>query len=60
MLLTYVVCFVFFAAVAMTVNEGLWNNAISLFCILLRGVFGIFVGVPAGNMIAEQAAHMAQ
>jgi hypothetical protein len=55
MLLAYLVCFVFFAAVAMTINEGLWNNAISLFCILLGGVFGIFVGVPVGNLIAERA-----
>ena len=55
MLLTYVILFVFFAGVAMTVNEGLWNNAISLLCIMLAGVFGIFVGVPVGNMIIEQA-----
>jgi CDP-diglyceride synthetase len=55
MLLAYLVCFVFFAAVAMTINEGLWNNAILLMAIVLGGLFGIFVGVPVGNMIAAQA-----
>lgn len=55
MLLAYLVCFVFFAAVAMTINEGLWNNAILLMAIVFGGLFGIFVGVPAGNMIAAQA-----
>jgi hypothetical protein len=55
MLLAYLVCFVFFAAVAMTINEGLWNNAILLLAVVLGGLFGIFVGVPVGNMIAEQA-----
>lgn len=55
MLLTYLVCFVFFAAVAMTINEGLWNNAIGLICVVLGGLFGIFVGVPAGNLLGEQA-----
>lgn len=55
MLLAYLVCFLFFAAVAMTINEGLWNNALSFFCIVLGGLFGIFVGVPVGNMIGEQA-----
>ncbi|MDZ4657393.1 MAG: CvpA family protein [Bythopirellula sp.] len=55
MLLAYLVCFVFFAAVAMTINEGLWNNAIGLFCVVLGGLLGIFVGVPAGNLLGEQA-----
>lgn len=55
MLLAYLVCFVFFAAVAMTINEGLWNNAILLLAIVLGGLFGMFVGVPVGNMIAAQA-----
>lgn len=55
MLLAYLICFVFFAAVAMTINEGLWNNAILLMAVVLGGLFGIFVGVPVGNMIAEQA-----
>lgn len=55
MLLAYLVCFVFFAAVAMTVNEGLWNNAILVMAVVLGGLFAIFVGVPVGNLIADQA-----
>jgi hypothetical protein len=55
MLLSYLVMFVFFAAVAMTINEGLWNNAINFMCIVLSGLLGIFVGVPVGNMIGEAA-----
>lgn len=55
MLLAYLVCFVFFAAVAMTINEGLWNNAIGLFCVVIAGLFGIFIGVPVGNLISERA-----
>jgi hypothetical protein len=46
---------VFFAAVAMTINEGLWNNAILLMAVVLGGLFGIFVGVPVGNLLVEQA-----
>ena len=53
--LAILICAVMFAGVAMTVNEGLWNNAISLLCVTLGGMFGIFVGVPVGNMIGEQA-----
>ena len=49
------ICAVLFAGVAMTVNEGLWSNAISLISVTLGGLFGIFVGVPAGNFLAEQA-----
>lgn len=53
--LAILICALLFAGVAMTVNEGLWNNAISLFCVMLGGLLGVFVGVPVGNMIAEQA-----
>lgn len=53
MLLAYVVCFLFFACVAMTINEGLWNNAITLFSNLLAGVLAIFMGVPVGTYLAE-------
>lgn len=52
--LAILICAVLFAGVAMTVNEGLWNNAIALFSVTLGGLFGIFVGVPAGNFLAEQ------
>lgn len=53
--LAILLCFVFFAGVAMTVSEGLWNNAIALISVLLGGLFGVFLGVPAGNFAAEQA-----
>jgi Colicin V production protein len=53
--LAILICAVMFAGVAMTVNEGLWNNAISLLSVMLGGLFGIFVGVPAGIMIGERA-----
>lgn len=53
--LTVLLGFLFFAAVAMTVNEGLWNNAIAFFCITLGGLIGIFGGVPFGAWILGQA-----
>jgi hypothetical protein len=53
--LAILICAVLFAGVAMTVAEGLWNNAINLICIVLGGLFGMFIGVPVGTMIAEQA-----
>ena len=53
--LAVLICAVMFAGVAMTVNEGLWNNAINFISVVLGGLFALFVGVPAGNMIAEQA-----
>ena len=53
--LAVLICAVMFAGVAMTVNEGLWNNAINFISIVLGGLFALFVGVPAGNLIAEQA-----
>lgn len=46
--LTVMLGFLFFAAMAMTVNEGLWNNTIKLFNIILAGLLGIVVGIPAG------------
>jgi hypothetical protein len=53
--LAILICAVLFAGVAMTVAEGLWNNAINLICVVLGGLFGMFIGVPVGTMIAEQA-----
>jgi len=52
--LAILLMFVFFAGIAMTVNEGLWNNAIALLSILLAGLFAVFGGVPFGNFLAEQ------
>jgi hypothetical protein len=53
--LAILICAVLFAGVAMTVAEGLWNNAINLICVVLGGLFGMFIGVPVGTMIAERA-----
>ncbi|NOY28621.1 MAG: hypothetical protein GXP28_00160 [Planctomycetes bacterium] len=53
--LTVMLGFLFFAAVAMTVNEGLWNNTIALLNVMLAGLLGIFGGVPLGNFILEQS-----
>ena len=53
--LAILMCAVLFAGIAMTVNEGLWNNGIALISVLLGSLFGIFLGVPAGNFLGEQA-----
>ena len=53
--LAVLICAVLFAGIAMTVNEGLWSNAIALISVTLGGLFGVFVGVPAGNFLAEQS-----
>ena len=46
--------FMFFAGVAMTVNEGLWNNTILLLCILISGCASVAAGVPVGMLIFDQ------
>jgi len=53
--LTVMLGFLFFAAIAMTVNEGLWNNTIALLNMMLAGILGVFGGVPLGNFILEQS-----
>jgi len=53
--LTVMLVFLCFASVAMTVNEGLWNNTITLFNIMLSGILGIFGGVPLGNFLLLQS-----
>ena len=52
--LTVMLVFLCFAAFAMTVNEGLWNNTIKLFNIMLAGLLGIVAGVPFGSWIFDQ------
>lgn len=52
---TIVLIFVFFAGLAMTINEGLWNNTVLLLCIILGGLFAILGGIPLGLFIVEQA-----
>jgi hypothetical protein len=49
--LCVLIYFVFFAAVAMTVAEGLWNNTISLIAILICGPLSIAVGYPLGLLL---------
>lgn len=46
--------FMFFAGVAMTINEGLWSNTIALLCILISGCASVAAGVPLGVMILDQ------
>ena len=48
-------CFVFFAGVAMTIAEGLWNNAVLLLVVMIAGVLAFSAGVPLGAFVAEQA-----
>lgn len=46
---------IFFAGFAMTVNEGLWSNAITLFCVILAGVIAVPGGVILAAYVLEQA-----
>jgi len=46
---------IFFASVAMTINEGLWGNSVLLMCIIFGGLFAILGGIPLGLFIIEQA-----
>ena len=52
--LLVVVGFMFFAGVAMAINEGLWSNTISLLCVLISGIAGCVAGAPLGVMILER------
>ena len=59
MLLLVALGFMFFAGVAMTINEGLWSNTILLICIMIGGCASVVAGVPVGMMIFEQAGFAA-
>lgn len=52
--LCILVYFVFFAAMAMTVAEGLWNNSLTLLAILLCGPLAIALGYPLGLLLQTQ------
>lgn len=52
--LCVLIYFVFFAGIAMTVAEGLWNNAMALLAILVCGPLAIAVGYPIGLMLQEK------
>jgi drug/metabolite transporter (DMT)-like permease len=43
-----------FAGVAMTVNEGLWSNALTLMAILICGPPAIALGYPLGLILQEK------
>ena len=53
--LLVLVGFLFFAGVAMTINEGLWSNTVLLLLILISGLAAVSAGVPVGSMILEQS-----
>ena len=53
--LTVMLGFLFFASVAMTINEGLWNNTVALLNIILAGLIGIFGGVPFGSFLLAKS-----
>jgi hypothetical protein len=50
-LLTLLLSFVFFAGVSMTVNEGLWNNTITAFIIIVAALIAIPWGYVMGGVI---------
>ena len=54
--LCVLIIFVFFAGLAMTVNEGLWSNSISVMLIMLSGVLAILLGPPLGLMGQDKLA----
>lgn len=45
---------IFFAGFAMTVNEGLWSNAVTLFCVILAGVIALPGGLALADYVLEQ------
>jgi hypothetical protein len=49
-----------FAGVAMTVNEGLWSNTISLFCIILGTLIAVTWGFDLGAAIIDAAEPSAE
>jgi hypothetical protein len=54
-LLTLLLAFVFFAGVSMTVNEGLWNNTITVFIIIIAALISIPWGGVLGAAIVVAA-----
>ncbi len=53
--LAIVLLFVFFAGIAMTVNEGLWSNTVSLLCVLFASMSAWYWGPMLGRFVIEQA-----
>jgi hypothetical protein len=54
-LLSLLLSFVFFAGVAMTINEGLWNNTITVFIIIIAALIAIPWGYLLGLVIIVAA-----
>ena len=52
--LCILIFFVFFAGVAMTIGEGLWNNTINLIIMLISGVAAVCLGYPLGMFALEK------
>lgn len=52
--LCVLIYFVFFAALAMTVAEGLWSNSLTLMAILICGPLAIAAGYPIGLFLQEK------
>ena len=53
--LLILLAFIFFTAIAMCVNEGLWNNTITLISVILCGISAFLFGVPLGNFAVEKS-----
>jgi hypothetical protein len=54
------VLFVFFASLAMTINEGLWSNMISLVCIILGSLIAWHWGLALGEFAIAQVEPAAE
>jgi uncharacterized membrane protein required for colicin V production len=52
--LTILLYCILFAGIAMTVNEGLWSNTISLFCVILAALLAWYWGLVLGKFVIEQ------
>jgi hypothetical protein len=56
--MTYVailLLFLLFAGIAMTVNEGLWSNTVTLLCTLFGGLLAWHWGPMLGGFVVDQA-----
>jgi Colicin V production protein len=52
--LCILIFFVFFAGIAMTIGEGLWNNTINLLAVIVSGVAAVSLGYPLGLLVLEK------
>ena len=54
-LLAIMLLFALFAGIAMTVNEGLWNNVVSMFCVVIAGLIAVPWGLELAKFVVDQA-----